>query len=140
MTVIDVSQDKEQLTAKFTCEFTASPEQLWRLFAEPDLLERWWGPPGYPATVTEHELAVGGVVSYHMTGPDGQRYPGGFRLVTVAAPTALAFEDYFTDESGEIDPGMPTSGTAVEIVAGADGITVMTVTSTFLPATVTTAK
>ena len=47
----------------------ASPERVWQLWADPRQLERWWGPPTYPATFTQHDLAPGGHVEYHMTGP-----------------------------------------------------------------------
>jgi dihydrofolate reductase len=38
-------------------EFDASPERVWQLWANPRQLERWWGPPKYPATFTRHDLA-----------------------------------------------------------------------------------
>ena len=37
-------------------EFDASPERVWQLWADPRQLERWWGPPTYPATFTTHDL------------------------------------------------------------------------------------
>jgi uncharacterized protein YndB with AHSA1/START domain len=35
---------------------------VWQLWADPRQLERWWGPPGYPSTFTEHDLTTGGHV------------------------------------------------------------------------------
>jgi uncharacterized protein YndB with AHSA1/START domain len=130
MTVTDVRTSTDDLTIVFTCEFDASPEQVWRLWADPRLLERWWGPPSHPATVTEHDLVPGGLVRYHMTGPDGETYPGGFRFTQVEPPTTLAFEDFFADEAGQPDPDMPTSTTRVQIEGATDGTTRMTLTST----------
>src|SRR5690606_434306 len=47
MSVTDVRKDPEALTMTVTCEFAATPERVWRLWADPRQLERWWGPPEY---------------------------------------------------------------------------------------------
>ena len=62
---------------------------MWQLWADPRQLERWWGPPTYPATVVEHDLAPGGAVTYFMTGPEGERY-GGWWRVTAVEPAEVA--------------------------------------------------
>ena len=51
MTVTAVRKDPEALTMTLDAEFDASPERVWQLWADPRQLERWWGPPTYPATV-----------------------------------------------------------------------------------------
>ena len=48
---------------------------MWQLWADPRKLERWWGPPTYPATVVEHDLHRGGKVHYFMTEPRGRASP-----------------------------------------------------------------
>jgi len=40
-------------------DFDASVEQVWQLWSDPRKLERWWGPPGYPATFREARPARG---------------------------------------------------------------------------------
>ena len=52
MTVTAVRKDPDALTMTLTAEFEASPERVWQLWADPRQLERWWGPPTYPATFT----------------------------------------------------------------------------------------
>ena len=69
MTVTAVRKDPDTLTMTLTAEFDASPELVWDLWADPRKLERWWGPPTYPATFTAHDLAPGSRVEYHMTVP-----------------------------------------------------------------------
>ena len=71
MTVAHVRRDPEALTMTITAELDATVERAWQLWADPRQLERWWGPPTYPATVVDHDLTAGGRVSYFMTGPDG---------------------------------------------------------------------
>ena len=51
MTVTNVTKDTEALTLTLDAEFAAPPERVWQLWADPRQLERWWGPPAYPATM-----------------------------------------------------------------------------------------
>lgn len=131
MTVTDVNQDLDNLTLTVTAEFDAAVEQVWRLWADPRRLERWWGPPSYPATVTEHDLTPGGTVRYYMTGPDGDRYHGWWRVDAVEAPTSLDFSDGFADTDGKPVTDMPVTtmrmrlsphdgGTRMELVSAFD--------------------
>jgi uncharacterized protein YndB with AHSA1/START domain len=76
MTVTAVRKNPETLTMTLDAEFDASPERVWQLWADPRKLERWWGPPTYPAKVTAHDLRSGGRVEYHMTGPEGDQPHG----------------------------------------------------------------
>jgi len=130
MPVTGSTQDLEAFTVTFECQFAATPGQVWRMWAERGLLERWWGPPEYPATLVSHDLTPGGQVHYFMTGPDREQYPGAFRVTTLEEPTRLEFEDYFADPNGQVDPNLPVSSTRVELSPGPDDTTRMTLTST----------
>ena len=81
MTVTAVYKDANTLTMTITAEFDASPERVWRLWADPRQLERWWGPPTYPATFTAHDFQPGGRVDYHMTGPTGDQPRGWWEIL-----------------------------------------------------------
>lgn len=74
----------------------------------PRQLERWWGPPTYPATFVDHDLTPGGTVTYFMTGPEGDQPRGWWRVVAVNAPHSLEFEDGFADDAGKPNQDMPT--------------------------------
>ena len=54
MTVTSVEKDPAALTLTITSELAATVERAWQLLADPRQLERWWGPPTYPATVVDH--------------------------------------------------------------------------------------
>ena len=95
MTVTAVRKDPDALTLTLTAEFDASPERVWDLWADPRKHERWWGPPSYPATFTAHDLAPGGHVEYHMTGPTGDQPHGFWDIVEADPPTRLIFVDGF---------------------------------------------
>ncbi len=59
MSVTSVDKDFEGLTLTVIADFTAPVEAVWQLWADPRKLERWWGPPTYPATVEVHEFQRG---------------------------------------------------------------------------------
>jgi uncharacterized protein YndB with AHSA1/START domain len=81
--------------------------------------------------VLDHDLTPGGLVSYYMTGPEGDKYRGWWRVLAVEAPHRLEFEDGFADDSGDPDPAMPTTIARVSLVERAEGGTRMQIASTF---------
>jgi uncharacterized protein YndB with AHSA1/START domain len=131
MTVIDVQTNPEALTLTLTARFHAPPARVWQVWQDPRQLERWWGPPTYPATVVDHDLTPGGAVTYFMTGPEGDKHHGWWRILSVDAPHRLEFEDGFADDSGRPNPDMPTTTCRVQLTADGETATVMTVESTF---------
>lgn len=131
MTVTNVHKDTENLTMTIACEFAAPIKEVWELWADPRKLERWWGPPPYPATVVDHDLAPNGNVSYYMTGPEGERHHGWWRVLVVDAPERLEFEDGFADDAGEPNLDMPVTKTRVTLDESTEGPTRMTIETTF---------
>jgi len=109
MTTTEIRKDAEAFTITVVSEYPAGAARLWQLWADPRQLERWWGPPTYPATVIEHDLVAGGTVRYFMTGPEGDRHHGGWRVLGVEAPHRIELEDYFADADGAPAADMPTS-------------------------------
>jgi uncharacterized protein YndB with AHSA1/START domain len=100
LTVTAVRKDADALTLTLTAEFDASPERVWQLWADPRQLERWWGPPSYPATFTAHDLRPGGRMDYHMTGPSGDQPHGYWEIVEAAPPIRIVINGGFADENG----------------------------------------
>jgi uncharacterized protein YndB with AHSA1/START domain len=90
-------------------QFDAPVDRVWEVWADPRQLERWWGPPTYPATVVEHDLTPGGGVAYFMTGPEGDKPRGWWRVLDVQAPRRLEFEDGFADDAGNPNPDLHTT-------------------------------
>jgi uncharacterized protein YndB with AHSA1/START domain len=130
MTVKDVEKDPANLTMVVTAEFDSPVERVWQLWADPRQLERWWGPPTYPATVVDHHLEPGGTVTYFMTGPEGDKHQGWWRVLAVDAPRSLEVEDGFADDTGAPNPDLPT--TTMRMVLSEQGaLTRMVITTTF---------
>jgi uncharacterized protein YndB with AHSA1/START domain len=115
MTVTAVRKDPDALTMTLDAEFDAPVERVWQLWADPRQLERWWGPPTYPATVTSHDLRPGGRVDYHMTGPEGDQPRGYWEIIEAEAPRRLVFRDGFANEDGTPNEDLPHNEVRVTI-------------------------
>lgn len=109
MPVTDVHHDLDSLTLTVTAQFAAAVQRIWEIYADPRQLERIWGPPGFPATVVDHNLIPGGRVTYFMTGPDGERYHGFWEVLETDEPHSFLYRDGFSDETFTPDPELPFS-------------------------------
>lgn len=129
MTVTDIRKDTTALTMTIASQWDAPIARVWQLWADPRKLERWWGPPTYPATVVEHDLRPGGKVSYFMTSPEGEQYHGWWKVLTVDEPHRLELEDGFADPEGNPNDDMPTTLSTVvfgELPSGATSMVIET--------------
>jgi uncharacterized protein YndB with AHSA1/START domain len=131
MSVTSIVKDHEAKTMTITAEFDEPAERIWELWADPRQLERWWGPPTYPATVEDHDLTPGGSVTYFMTGPEGDRHRGWWRVISVDPPHDLEFEDGFADDDGNPNPDLPVTTSRVSIREQPGGRTRMTIETAF---------
>jgi uncharacterized protein YndB with AHSA1/START domain len=125
MTVTAVQKDPDALSMTITAEFDASPDRVWQLWSDPRQLERWWGPPTYPATFTAHDLAPGSRVDYHMTGPKGDQHHGFWDIVESTPPRSLVFRDGFANDDGIPNTGLPITDNRVTIEQDGNGRTRM---------------
>lgn len=121
MSVTSVDKDFDNLTLTLIADFAAPVEKVWQLWADPRRLERWWGPPTYPATVETHDLTPGGEVTYFMTGPEGDKHRGWWRVTSIAPPTSLEFTDGFADADGTPSATMPTTANRVRLTRHENG-------------------
>jgi uncharacterized protein YndB with AHSA1/START domain len=131
MTVTAVRKDPHALTMTLDAEFEASPERVWQLWSDPRQLERWWGPPTYPATFTKHDLKPGARIEYHMTGPEGDQPRGFWDVQEVDPPHSLAVRDGFANDDGSPNTDMPTGEMRVSIEELGTGRTRMSIVSIF---------
>ena len=104
MTVTDVRKDTTTLTMTISSEWDSPIARVWQLWADPRQLERWWGPPTFPATVGEHDLRPGGKVTYFMTSPEGEQFHGWWKVIGVDEPYRLDLEDGFEVLLGGVVP------------------------------------
>ena len=130
MSVTSIDKDLDSLTLTLVADFDAPIERVWQLWADPRQLELWWGPPSHPATVEQHDLTPGGGVTYFMTGPEGDRSRGWWRVTSVDPPSSLEFTDGFADQDGTPLDDMPATTVQMRLTEQ-DGSTRMELRSAF---------
>ena len=131
MTVISTLVDPRALNLTVVAEFAASPEQVWGVWENPRQLERWWGPPMYPATFTRHDFTVGGESRYYMSGPGGDTPHGFWRMIAIDEPKRIEFANGLADDDGEPRPDVEPMAAYVTFES-IDGGTRMTSVSVFV--------
>ncbi|MDJ1113992.1 SRPBCC family protein [Microbacterium dauci] len=100
MPVTDITTDPEALTMTLTADLDAPVDRLWRAFTQPRQLERFWGPPGWPATFTAFDFTVGGHAHYAMTSPRGETSRGTWEFVAIDEGRSFEVIDAFADADG----------------------------------------
>lgn len=107
MPVTDIVTDPENLTMTVVAEFDAPVERLWRAYTDPRQLERFWGPPGWPATFTRFDFTAGGRALYRMTSPQGEPSGGAWEFLRIDEGRGFELLDSFVDENGDALEGFP---------------------------------
>jgi uncharacterized protein YndB with AHSA1/START domain len=108
MPVVEIRKDTEALTMTVVAQFAAPVARVWAAYADPRQIERFWGPPEWPATFARHDFTVGGRSEYAMNGPNGATSRGFWEFLSVDAPRAFEVKDGFLGEDGKPAPDMPT--------------------------------
>lgn len=109
MPVTSVEKDLDQLTITIIADFPAPLRRLWDAYTDPRQIERFWGPPTYPATFLRHDAVAGGRSIYVMTGPEGDQHYGCWDWTAAEAPHAFEVLDRFADAAGEPNVDLPTT-------------------------------
>lgn len=107
MPIVSVSSDPAALTLTVVGEYPVLLERLWGAWSDPRQLERFWGPPTWPATFTRHDMAVGGESQYRMTGPNGESSSGYWRFLSVEPGRGFEVEDGFCNPDGTPNHDLP---------------------------------
>ncbi len=128
MPITSVTNDAAALTMTVVADFGAAPQRLWDAYLDPRQLERFWGPPTWPATFTRHDGAPGGRSTYVMTGPDGQTHGGYWDWLSVDPLRRFEVLDGFTTADGEPDPALPTTRAVFDFARTEGGSRVTTTT------------
>lgn len=97
--------------------FSAPIDLVWKAWTEPDRIAQWWGPRGFSTVVKEMDVRPGGTWIYCMYSPqflpEGQAACGKGVYVEVVDREKLVYDDYFSDENGNVTPNMPVLITTV---------------------------
>ena len=106
MPLTSVTKDAAKLTLTVVGDYPVPKKRLWDAFADPRQLERFWGPPTWPATFTRHDMKVGGRAEYFLTGPKGEKWSGSWKFTAVNPISS--FEAHDGEDNAE-DENMPSS-------------------------------
>ena len=104
MPLTSVTKDAAKLTLTVVGDYAVPQQRLWDAFTDPRQLERFWGPPAFPATFTRHDFKVGGRAEYFLTLPEGQTWNGSWKFTSVNPISS--FEAHDGDDNAE-DHNMP---------------------------------
>jgi len=89
-------------------EFDAPRTLVWKMFADPYHLSRWWGPAGFTNPVVELDFREGGRWYHVMRGPDGRDYPADSIFIEITPPERIVYRNRQLDEpvfAGNPPPG-----------------------------------
>lgn len=108
MPVTSVEKNPESLTMTVVADFAVPVRRLWDAYVDPRQIEKFWGPPEWPATFTRHDVAPGGRSDYYMTGPDGEKSAGFWEFLSVEPIRSFEVRDGFATDDGSPNPDMPS--------------------------------
>ncbi|HKC36303.1 MAG TPA: SRPBCC domain-containing protein [Chitinophagaceae bacterium] len=123
-----------------TRTFNAPVEMVWKVWTDPELVKRWWGPKHYESPVAKIDFRVGGKSLVSMKAPaemGGQEFYSIWEYIKIVPQKTIEFIQNLADEDGNkikpVDIGMPSDfpldiKTIVSFKEVEEGKTEMTVT------------
>lgn len=95
-------------------EFDAPLTRVWDAHTKSELLEQWWAPLPWKAVTTSFDFREGGHWHYSMVGPEGERHWSWLSYHDISIGESFSADDYFCDETGTRNPGLPGTNWTVE--------------------------
>ena len=119
-TKVDIApnNDNELVMARI---MDATPEQLFRVWTDPELTPQWFCPKPWRAETTKMDLRAGGASETTMYGPDGEVFPNRGVYLEVVPNRKIVFTDFFTE--GWVPSADPIMTATVTFEPQADGKT-----------------
>jgi uncharacterized protein YndB with AHSA1/START domain len=108
MPITSEPKDPAALTITVLADFPVGVQRLWDAYADPRQLEKFWGPPTWPATFTRHDMFPGGMTHYSMTGPEGETSGGYWEYLSVKPLESFEVIDGFAHADGTPNRDMPS--------------------------------
>ncbi|CAN5461052.1 SRPBCC family protein [soil metagenome] len=99
---MDTATEAPELKSEFalTLErtFEATPEQVWKAWTTPALLEQWFAPAPYKTSGVVIDATAGGLFRTVMTAPDGAEFANDGVILKAMRNRQLVFTDAFTPD------------------------------------------
>jgi len=131
MSVTSVEKDVEALTMTVKADLDATVDRAWQLWGDPRQFEQWWGPPGYPTTVVDHDLRTGGRITFYMAGAEGERHDSTWEVIAADPPRRLELRDADVDDDGRPNDGNAMTAMIITFDEGEAGGAVMAIHTHF---------
>ena len=80
--------------------FDAPRELVFKMWTDPELVEKWWGPKDFTNPVCQLDTRVGGIMRIVMQGPDGTKYPTRGVFNEIVEPERIVFSNIKEDDDG----------------------------------------
>lgn len=103
-----MSVEVAERSLKVARTFDYPRELVFNAYTDGEALKQWFGPEGWPLTVSDMDFRVGGVWHYCMSGPNGEQAWGIATFQTITAPEQLVYEDAFSDADRNVVPPAST--------------------------------
>ena len=81
--------------------FDAPRELVFKMWTDPELVEKWWGPKDFTNPVCKLDARVGGSMRIVMQGPDGIKYPTRGIFTEITEPERIVFTNIKEGDHGE---------------------------------------
>jgi uncharacterized protein YndB with AHSA1/START domain len=120
--------------------FPVTPEVLWQVWSNSELVKRWWGPTGFTCPVCEMNFVDGGTTLVCMRAPaewGGTDFYNTWNYTTILPYESIEFVMRFSDAEGNtidpesqgLPPGIPKEGVRhfITFVPVGEGSTELTV-------------
>ena len=83
--------------------FDAPCELVFKMWTDPELVEKWWGPKDFTNPVCKLDARVGGTMRIVMQGPDGTKYPASGVFSEIIEPELIVFTNIKEDDEGNAE-------------------------------------
>ncbi len=91
--------------------FDASPERIWKIWIDPEMMKHWWGPKNYTAPVIQNDVRLDGRFLFSMKSSEGKQNWNAGHYIEVVPFQKLVYLMYFSDDKGKMiqasDIGIP---------------------------------
>lgn len=98
-TSTDGSANREFIISR---EFDVPRELMFKVWTDPEHMQRWWGPKDFTVVHSKMDLRPGGVYHYCIRSPDGHDMWGKFVYREIVKSERIVFVNSFSDENGGV--------------------------------------
>lgn len=119
-----IVKDFKEKSILVSREFKTTLKNIWKAFTDSKILDQWWGPSPWRAETKSLDFTVGGFWLYAMVGPEDEKHWGRMNYSAIDLQKSFHIEDVFCDESGKVNPALPSSKGQISFTETKNGIRV----------------